>query len=565
MADLVGQQIGVYRLVKKLGEGGFAEVYLAENVHVENILVAIKILKDILAEKAKEQFFKEASTISELEHPHIIKLRHFDLHNGLPYLVMDYIKEGSLRKRYPEGTKLALSTIVGYVIQIADALQHAHDRGIVHRDIKPDNILWKNENNLLVSDFGIATASYTRGYSEQENLGTLPYMSPEHFQAKAQSASDQYSLSIVVYEWLCGTPPFTEGNSLQMAYQHTYVSPPPLHDKIDIPSPIEGIVLQALAKNPKERFSTVQAFAQVLEEACKIAPIGTKLQTYTGHTDRISVVWSPNGTRLASDASDNTIQVWEANSGQLLHTYIGHSEHVWSVAWSPDGTWLASGSFDGTVRVWEANTGRLLYVYMGHTDRVHTVAWSPDGWWLASGSNDNTVQVWEVKTGKRLHTYKGHSKAVNVVAWSPDGLQLASGSIDKTVQVWAMNTGKLLYTYTGHSGNVHTIAWSPDGRWLASGSADYTVQVWEVNTGWRLHTYTGHTEAVYTVAWSPDGSHLAFGSADNTIEVWEATGRKQLYTYTGHTSFVNAIAWSPDGTRLASGSSDYTVQVWQAT
>src|SRR5579872_7201411 len=127
MADLIGQQVGGYRLVKKLGEGGFAEVYLAENVHVKNILVAIKILKDTLPEKAKVQFFAEASTISDLKHPNIIRLRHFDLYNGLPYLVMDYIKEGSLRNRYPEGTKLALSTIVSHVKQIADALQYAHD------------------------------------------------------------------------------------------------------------------------------------------------------------------------------------------------------------------------------------------------------------------------------------------------------------------------------------------------------------------------------------------------------------------------------------------------------
>jgi len=436
MVDFVGQQVGVYRLKEKLGEGGFAEVYLAENIHIENMLVAIKILKDTLPEKARTQFVKEAGTIIQLRHPHIIKLLYFDFYHGLPYLVMDYIKEGSLRKRYPEGTKLALPTIVGYVKQIADALQHAHDRGIVHRDIKPDNILWEDDYNLLVSDFGIATGSYTRGYSDQENMGTLPYMSPEHFRAKAQSASDQYSLAVVVYEWLCGIPPFTEGNSIQMAYQHTYEPPLPLHDKMDISPTVEGIVMQALAKNPKERFSTVRTFAQVLEEASKTPPIGTKLHTYPGHTERVSVAWSPDGTRLACDASDNTIQVWDTNSRQLLHTYIGHTEHVWSVSWSPDGSQLASASFDNTVRIWEVNTGRLLYTYTAHTEAVYTVAWSPDGTRLAFGSADYTVEVWEASGRGKLYTYTGHTGTVNMIAWSPDGLRLASGSSDNTVQVW---------------------------------------------------------------------------------------------------------------------------------
>ena len=267
MVDIIGQQVGVYRLKEKLGEGGFAEVYLAENIHIENMLVAIKILKDTLPEKARIQFVKEAGTVIQLRHPHIIKLLYFDFYNGLPYLVMDYIKEGSLRKRYPEGTKLALSSIVGYVKQIADALQHAHDRGIVHRDIKPDNILWEDDHTLLVSDFGIATASYTQGYSQQEKIGTLPYMSPEHFRAKAQSASDQYSLAVVVYEWLCGTPAFTEGDFIQMGYQHAIVPPPSLHDRIAISSAVEEVVMKALAKEPKERFDCIAAFSTALENA----------------------------------------------------------------------------------------------------------------------------------------------------------------------------------------------------------------------------------------------------------------------------------------------------------
>ena len=564
MMDYTNQQFGNYRLVRLLGQGGFASVYLGQHTRIPAQQVAIKILH--LFDVNTEQFQREAETTASLEHPHIVRLFDFDLREGTPFLVMAYAPYGSLRTRHVRGTKVPLATVVQYVNEIASALQYAHDQNVVHRDVKPENMLIGRHNELLLSDFGISVLSKTGRTTlaaSYDKGGTALYMAPEQFRGKPEKASDQYSLGITVYEWLCGEPPFSEGDFIQLGFQHTHEPVPPLREKLPTLSPaVEAVVMRALAKNPMERFPSVKEFAEALEEASKRPPIGTKLFTYMGHAAEIYVVtWSPDSSRLASCSVDNTVQVWDANNGRLLLTYTGHSNVVSSVAWASNGLWLASGSWDATVQVWEASSGRMLRTYLA--SGISSVAWSPDGMRLAASSNDKTLQVWEVNS-TRPRIYYGHTALVRPVAWAPDGMRLASGSEDKTVRIWDTNSGKTLLIYKGHTDSVLSVAWSPNGMWIASSSADRLVQVWEANSGRLLHTYAGHAAAVCSVAWSPDGARLVTGSDDKTVRVWEVNSGRMLRTYAGHTDEVWSVAWSPDGTRLASGSKDSTVQVWQA-
>ncbi|WP_096665096.1 WD40 domain-containing protein, partial [Dolichospermum compactum] len=204
----------------------------------------------------------------------------------------------------------------------------------------------------------------------------------------------------------------------------------------------------------------------------------------------------------------------------LLQTLKGHSSSVLSVAYSPDGQAVASGSSDNTIKLWNVNTGNLLQTLTGYLSLVRSVAYSPDGKTLASGSSDNTIKLWNVKTGKLLQTLTSHSRSVNSVAYSPDGQTLASGSDDNTIKLWNVKTGNLLQTLTGHSDWVYSVAYSPDGQTLASGSRDNTIKLWDVNTGNLLQTLKGHFRSVYSVAYSPDGQTLASGSYDNTIKLW---------------------------------------------
>lgn len=268
MEERVGQQLGNYRLIRYLGEGGFAAVYLGEHIEL-GTKAAIKLLHLHLGNEDITSFRNEARTVAHLSHPHIVRVFDFDTQAGIPYLVMDYAPFGTLRERYPRGTKLPLSTVVTYVKQVASALQYAHNQQRIHRDVKPENMLLNQNNEILLSDFGLATIARSTARQNTETIaGTAIYMAPEMFTGKAYPASDQYSLAIVVYEWLTGHPPFYEGNFIQLGFQHSKVEPEPLSKYVPtIPEDVEDVLDMALAKDYKKRFLHIEAFASALEAA----------------------------------------------------------------------------------------------------------------------------------------------------------------------------------------------------------------------------------------------------------------------------------------------------------
>jgi serine/threonine protein kinase/DNA polymerase III delta prime subunit len=268
MTDHVGQRFGNYQVLRKLGEGGFAQVYLAEHQYLE-IPAAIKVLHVRMRPETHERFRREARTIAHLQHPHIVRVLEFGIQEQTPYLVMEYAPGGTLRTRHPRGTRLPLEQIVTYVKQLAPALDYAHEQRVIHRDIKPENILLSAQQEVVLSDFGIAVVQpTTESLSTQDPAGTPLYMAPEQIRGKPCAASDQYALAVVVYEWLCGEPPF-RGSRFQVYSQHLDHPPPGLGRRLPhLPSLVEDAVLGALAKDPQERFTSVQDFATVLEAAC---------------------------------------------------------------------------------------------------------------------------------------------------------------------------------------------------------------------------------------------------------------------------------------------------------
>jgi serine/threonine protein kinase len=268
----IGRQLGNYRLIELLGQGGFADVYLGEQTYLKT-LAAIKVLRTHLSDDALQQFIGEARTIARLVHPHIITVLDFGIDNGVPFLVMPYARQGSLRKLHRRGQKLPPPTVASYVRQVAQALQYAHDNKIIHRDVKPENMLLGDDNLLKLSDFGIATAShstYTRPTRNPQDhpVGTTTYMAPEQFVSEPSLFSDQYALSVVVYEWLCGTPPFT-GTDMEISFHHVHAPVPSLLSKAPQLSPAIDAVMQcALAKDPRARFPRILDFANALAAAC---------------------------------------------------------------------------------------------------------------------------------------------------------------------------------------------------------------------------------------------------------------------------------------------------------
>ena len=267
MADRVGQQFGNYRLVARLGQGGFAEVYLGQHVRL-NLQAAIKVLYTHLTGQETAHFQQEAETIATLMHPSIVRILDYDVQDGVPFLVMDYAPGGSLRRRHPKGSVLLVPQIVSYVKQVASSLQYAHERKFIHRDVKPENMLVGRHEEVLLSDFGLAALAHSSAsLSTQEAMGTLPYMAPEQIEGHPRPASDQYALGVVVYEWLCGSRPF-EGSPTEVMVQQLTMPPPPLHERVPtIPPGLEQVVLRAMAKDPKQRFASVHDFATALQRA----------------------------------------------------------------------------------------------------------------------------------------------------------------------------------------------------------------------------------------------------------------------------------------------------------
>src|SRR5437868_10066213 len=210
-------------------------------------IVSGKVLHGPLANGDMESFLTEARTLARLRHPHIVRVLDCGVESTMPFLVMDYAPGGTLRQLHPKGTRLPPPTVVSYVKQVASGLQYAHGQRLIHRDLKPENLLLGPDQELWLSDFGLAIVAHSaRSQPSQQTAGTLAYMAPEQLQGHPTPASDQYALGALVYEWLCGERAFS-GSFPELAVQHTLVPPPSLTKKVPtMPSTVEHVVLKAL-------------------------------------------------------------------------------------------------------------------------------------------------------------------------------------------------------------------------------------------------------------------------------------------------------------------------------
>ncbi|KIW36652.1 uncharacterized protein PV06_11164 [Exophiala oligosperma] len=255
-------------------------------------------------------------------------------------------------------------------------------------------------------------------------------------------------------------------------------------------SPSQSITRQIF---PEQKYSGVEVLSDIPKQWSSC------LQTYEGHSDAvISAVFSPDGSLMASGSYDNTVRIWDVQTGQCRHQLEGHSHSVTSVAFSHDGSLVVSGSYDKTVRVWDVQTGQCRHQLEGHCDGVTSVMFSPDGSLVASGSRDKTVRIWDVQTGQCRHQLEGHCDEVTSVVFSPDGSLVASGSWDKTVRIWDVQTGQCRHQLEGHSDWVNSVVFSPDGSLVASGSWDKMVRIWDtINaTGVACHHSGTHQNEI---------------------------------------------------------------------
>jgi len=589
-----------YRIASLLGQGGMGAVYRAWDMRL-NIPVAVKEMvpqpgldPQTLAQ-LRQQFYQEAQVLARLDHPNLVRVTDYFEEWGNAYLVMNFVEGQSLADRIAARGPLPEAQVLDWARQLLDALAYCHAQGVVHRDIKPQNIIIRADGRPILVDFGLVKLWDPRDPRTRtvvRAMGTPEYAPPEQWGAgHTDPRSDLYSLGATLYHALTGQAPATATDRTA----DPRILAPPRSINPSLRPETERAILRAMELAKDARWGSAAEMAAALgapaaapKPAAKPAPPqptraipGAPPPAPPARVRIPGWAWALAGLALLLLA---LCGLWVLGPMRPMPTPAPIQTAVAGPAVTPVAAWstatpaptatatpapmpiplpvLAGTPVPQSVTaISPENADRVVPLARWGKGRINRAVFSPDGRLLAVASSLG-IYLYDAGTLEEVRFIPADAW-VRSVAFSPDGQTLVSGSW-KTVRLWRVADGTLLRTLEGHTDWVRSVAFSPDGRLLASGSIDGTVRLWRVSDGALLRTLEGHTDWVESVAFSPDGQTLASGAADTTVRLWRAADGTLLRTLEGHTDWVRSVAFSPDGQTLASGSDDHTVRLWRA-
>jgi serine/threonine protein kinase len=612
--------IGQYKVLQQIGVGGMGVIFLAEHMGMKR-RVAIKVLpaERVNDPESLERFYREVRVAAALDHPNIVRAYDADNSGDIHFMVMEYIEGESLEQLVRCKRRLPIEDAADYISQAACGLQHAHDRGLIHRDIKPGNLILEKTGDLKILDMGLARlfqdqSTLTVDLGHGAAIGTADYMAPEQAinSHDVDIRADIYSLGVTLYTLLTGQPPFANEPMTQKLLAHQVRQPMPLSIvRPEVPEAMSAAVEKMMAKRPADRYQIPEMIVEALEPWAKPRFIAASPTTRVAGKHRgLPVIVAPGKRKrrgryavlavtamLLFGASVIALQNRHSNAraaatpstapilpsasieppaiepprplepapGELRH-YDTRGEQIERLALSPTDPWFAGGSRQGVVRIWDLETGGILQEMPGHTGVVWFVAFHPHGRLLASSGADATIRIWNVDTGKEVKTIDGPpASQMWSAVFSPDGKQLFSGGDDGVGRIWNVETGELIRTCEKHGKTINWVAWAPDGSLVYSAGWDGTLRGWDASTGMQRFAFTEAKRKINMVAVTHDGRHLLCSNDTGQVHLLDATSGFKVATFLDKTATQWSAAFSRDGLRAVTSGSENNVHLWDVS
>jgi len=622
--DEIGR-LGPYRVLDVLGSGGMGVVFRAEDPQLGR-MVALKVIRPRLAASATAwpRFLREARAAARLRHPAIVPLHEVGQHGDLTYLVYDYVPGPNLAELLQQ-TQPAPDQAAQWVARIADALDYAHQMGIIHRDVKPANILLDRDNQPLLSDFGLASHKDAGPTLTQEGdiLGTPAYMSPEQARGLSSAVdgrSDVYSLGVLLYEALSGTVPF-QGSAASVLHQVIHEEPRrPRSHRPGLAADLETICLKAMAKEPARRYATAGDLAADLRRylrhepirARRIGPLG-RLWRWCRRNPALAATIALAVTAIALVAAFSFQRVLEErNRAQRLAASLALDQGIslcekgeiaqgllWMVKgleMTPAGDTDLRRAIHGNLGAWQEGLARPRSI-LTLEPQTQILAASHDRQRLFLVSA-KTVELVDIGQGRKIG-WPLEANDIVSAAFSPDDRTLVTGGAGGTVAFWDTTTGQARLEPIHHEGRIHTVAFDPQAKWILAGSdqriqrydlatrqpvgpafpqrpnpnllsPDGTtvltrngrfVERWDVLTGAPVGTPLAHEHDCYRMNFSPKGRYLVTWTTDRTAHVWSADTGASVLQLPNLPA-VEQIAFDEDEGRMAARDPGNTVRLW---